>query len=201
MRLTTWRHTVARYVLLKDMLVNMSDYAPPAWCKLALSGAIHTGKVSLYAGTGSIRAFLPPYHLREVGSTFPQRIRERESTEELITRFDLEGEPRPNSEEIEIWSDEWEEMPRRLAVGWIIFHEPWDWNEPELAYDAFEVPNDLEGLFAHDDIYEDNADTSVYHEARFQQLALSVDDADSIAPMGQRTLFPGGKLDDRRALA
>ena len=108
-----------RYLAIELLLREMGKIAPPAWCKLALLGAVHTGKVSLYARSGKVRAFLPPYALHGDGSPLPPLLKWKPWTQkDLIERYGLGDVAIPNESDIEVWDDEWIDEPRRIALGW-----------------------------------------------------------------------------------
>lgn len=177
---------MARFVYLEDVTSKMADYAPPAWCKLALHGALLTERVSLFAARGRIRAYIPPYHLREADSILPPMIRGERNPDYLIKRFDLQDHERPNTNDITIWDDEWDQEARQIALGWLMFTPEFDWSLPSINLDYFEIPRDFETFFAHDDIHpESEPDSALYYEACFDRLCLSLQDAEMLVPMAR----------------
>ena len=170
--------------MLGDVASAMAKHAPPAWAKLALNGALLTERVALYAAKGTFRAYLPPYHLQSDDSPLPNLIRAGRDPIALIERYGLSDIDRPNLKDIDIWTDIWDGEAKRLALGWLLLHEPFDWSEPRLKHTFFEVPRDWEAMFAHDDIHpEGEPDDALYYEADFQKLCLEQGDAETLVPM------------------
>lgn len=161
----------------------MAEHAPPAWCKLAIHGAMQTERVSLYSAKGWFRAYVPAYHL-VTNSNLPKLLRRGTSPEELAERYQLDLAAIDDARDVEIWTEKWQDEPQRIAVGWVTFAEPWDWVSPTLSYEFFEVPSDYSGLFGYDDLHpEGEPDQALYYEAVFGGLCFSVDQAELIAPM------------------
>lgn len=175
---------MTRYVMVEELAKLMGQYAPPAWAKLAIYGALHTGRVQLNAAKGTFRAYIPAYHFRDDNSVLPPLIRRGFEEAELIERYSLVVTERPNTQPIEVWSEQWDGEPWRIGLGWLIFSEPWDWDAPQLAYESFEVPSDYEALFGYDDLHpEGEPDLALYYDATLTGLCLDLGDAESIAPM------------------
>jgi hypothetical protein len=173
-----------RFVYLADVVSKMADYAPPAWCKLALYGALLTEKIPLYSAKGHFRAYLPPYSLMEEGSKFPSRIRMASSVDRIIDDYGLASHTRPNVEDITIWEDTWDGEAKRIAVGWMLFGDTIDWSDPFIDLEYFEVPRDFDSAFGYDDIHpEGDPDTALTYQLRFEALCVSLDDAETLAPM------------------
>jgi len=194
---------MTQWVLIKDIAKEMSKHAPPGWCKLALHGAIHTFRVDLYSGRGHLRAYFPPYHLSSSGSSLPPLLKRQYSPEEAIERYGLQPDQMDHSKEITIWAEDWNEEPWRIAQGWDMFTVPWDWDAPSLTYESFELPYDFVELFGYDDLHaEGEPDGSMYYDGKFDDLCLTLDDAESIAPMcdfephifGSKTNAPTRKI-------
>lgn len=194
---------MTRYVMIEELAKLMSQCAPPAWAKLALYGAISTDRVRLKTAKGSFRAYVPPYRFAGEDSALPPRIRRVFNEGDLIERYGLKNVERPNTQAVEVWSEEWDGEPLNLAPGWSLFFGPWDWDEPRIAYDAFEVPLDYEELFGFDDLHpEGQPDLHLSYDATFTGLCLDLADAESIAPMidlervsfGSKTNPPAKKI-------
>jgi len=176
-----------RLVPIETLALAMANHAPPAWCKLTIIGAIHTSRVQLFARTGRVRAFLPSYAFNEDDSRtpLPPRLRWTPWTKsDLIERYGLDDVPVPNQEPVEVWLEEWKDQPRQIALGWAMFHEPWDWGQPKIAYEQFEVPYDYKLLFGYDDIHpEGDPDIYLNYDVALSGLSLKIEDAESLAPM------------------
>jgi hypothetical protein len=177
-----------RFVFVEVLARAMAQYAPPAWCKLAIQGALHTHRVDLYAATGSIRAYLPRYHLTDeegrIGGLPPRLRRRGTDQDELLERYHLKDVERPNREPVEIWDESWTSDPWRIAPGWFMFSEEWDWDSPSVRFEFFEIPEDYLELFGYDDIHaEGDPDLALYYDATFTGLCLEFPHAESIAPM------------------
>lgn len=175
---------MTRYVMVEELAKLMNQYAPPAWSKLAILGALHTGRVQLHAAKGKFRAFLPAYRFRGEDSPLPPRIRGEFNEADIIERYHLDLRERPNTEAIEVWTEEWDGEPWSIAMGWMFFSEPWDWVEPRIDYEQFEIPSDYEGLFGYDSLHpEGEPDLALNYDATFTGLCIDLADAEAIAPM------------------
>lgn len=175
---------MTRYVMIEGLAKLMGQYAPPAWTKLTLYGALYTERVRLCAATGRFRAYVPSYHFRGEDSVLPPRIGRGLDEADLIKRYGIKVAERPNTQAIEIWSEEWDGEPWNIALGWVMFSEPWDWDAPRIAYEAFEVPSDYEALFGYDGLHpEGEPDLDLSYDATFTGLCIEIADAELIAPM------------------
>ncbi|MBA4088280.1 MAG: hypothetical protein C0491_10845 [Novosphingobium sp.] len=189
------------FVSLKTLAKLMSPHAPPAWCKLAVMGAVHTSRVPLYAAKGTVRAYLPTAYIKPRG-TLPALLRREHSPDEVIERYGI-TEDQLQDDEITFWSEIWNDAPARVGLGWFTFHPPWDWQDPTLVFEGFEIPYDYLELFGYDDLHpEGDPDTALYYDATFGDLCLTIEDAESIAPMcdfsevafGSKSISPTRKI-------
>ena len=174
-----------RFVPVEIVSQQMSAFAPPAWCKLTLLGAVYSGRFMLYAKEGRLRAYLPAYSFHGQESPLPPLRKWKPWTQEnLIDAYGLKDVEVPNLEPIEIWLEEWRNEPRSIALGWSFFVEPWDWDEPRLQFEGFDIPEDYSTLFGYDDLHnEGDPDIYLTYDAAFDGLALALEDAESLAPM------------------
>ena len=102
----------------------------------------------------------------------------------MVERYGLTDIEVPNHADIDVWKDDWAGEPREIAVGWVTFAERWDWDNPVIAYEAFEVPSDFYELFGYDGLHpEGEPDLSLYYEGTFSKLCVTIDDAEALSPM------------------
>lgn len=125
------------------------------------------------------------YALDGESSPLPRRTRWTPwAQEDLIERYGLGDVEIPNTEEIDVWLEHWTDEPKQIALGWVLFAEPWDWARPRLEYEHFEIAEDHSLLFGYDDIHpEGEPDTLLRYDANFNGLCIRLEDAESIAPM------------------
>jgi hypothetical protein len=171
-----------RFVRLEDLVSAMAKHTPPGWAKHTLWGAIVSEKISVFAAKGSILAYIPASALEDPKPGLP-RLKRAGLYRQIIESHGLTAD---NVEEhsLIIWRDEWEGEPRQLALGWSLFHGPLDWPCPSIALDHFDVPEDFEEMFGHDDIYEDGGPNPlILHDVRFEQLCVELSQAEHLVPM------------------
>ena len=171
-----------RFVRLEDLVSAMAKHTPPGWAKHTLWGAILSEKINVYAAKGEIRAYIPASALEDPKPGLP-RLRKAALYQQVIETHGLTAD---NVEEhsLIIWQDEWEGEARQLALGWSLFHGPLDWQCPSISFDYFDVPEDFEEMFGHDDIYEDGGPNPVIlHDVKFEQLCVELSQAEHLVPM------------------
>ena len=172
---------MTRYVRSKDVFNEMAKHTFPRWAKLALSGAVLTEQISLYAAKGHIRTYVSKYDFPNEKSSLPPLKKESEILS-FIARYELDATTAVDNY-VTAWSDEWSGEPKRLAVGWSLWHEPLDWGKPVLSHEFFQIEGSVEA-FAYDDIfYEGEPETAPYYDAKFEDLCFELSDAEALAPM------------------
>lgn len=181
-----------KFVRLEDLVAAMAKHAPPGWAKHALWGAILSDKIDVFAAKGSIRAYIPASALEDPQPGLP-RLKRAALYRQII---DSHGLTAADVEEhyLTVWRDEWAEEPKQFGIGWCLFHGPLDWQNPSIDLSYFEVPDDFEDMFGHDDIYEDGGPNPIIlHDVRFEQLCVELSQAEHLVPMENlQTISTGG---------
>lgn len=174
---------MTRFVFVEKLAASMAAYAPPAWCKLALLGAVQSGRLEVYAASAEVRAFIPPYHLKpHPNADLP--VRKGYGVEELVERYGIKLESINPEDEETVWEEAWRDEPQLIASGWVMFSPYWDWDAPRVDYERFEIPTDYTELFGYDYLHaEGEPDPLLYYDLSFRGICLSVEGAESIAPM------------------
>lgn len=174
---------MTKFVLIEVVAREMASYAPPAWCKLALYGAIYSERVRLYSARGNLRAYVPKYHLAP-SEHLPALAKQHHTFESLLDDYGLSKDQIDVSQDVTVWSEQWKDEPKLLALGWFYFREPFSWDNPVISLDYFDIPSDYRELFAYDDLHpEGEPDPALYYEGSFFDLCLTIEHAESILPM------------------
>lgn len=170
------------FVRLESLVSAMAKHTPPGWAKHTLWGAILSEKIRLFAMKGSVLAYIPASALEEPKAGLP-RLRRAELNRQVIETHGLTADDVDENRLI-VWRDDWSDEPKQLALGWSLFHGPLDWPTPSISLEYFGVPEDFDGMFGFDDIYEHGGPNPVIsHDVKFEQLCVDLSEAEHLVPM------------------
>jgi hypothetical protein len=170
-----------RFVLVKDVFAEMAKETLPAWAKLAINGAVLSEQVELYSFKGEAHAYVPEYAFEDAAKGLI-RLKRDQSIKRFIESYELKASDAQDGY-VTAWHDDWESEPKRIAVGWVLWHEHIDWAKPLMEHQFLEIDGLVE-IFSYDDIFTDGApDTAPYYDAKFESLCFSLSDAERLLPM------------------
>lgn len=170
-----------RFVFVKDVFAKMAKETYPAWAKLAINGAVLSEQVGLYSLKGDARAYVPTYAFRDEKEKL-LKLRRQQDFDRFIERYELKKSDEEKGY-VTAWYDEWDGEPKRIAIGWVLWHEPIDWAQPLIEHELIEIEGLVE-FFSYDDLFaEGEPETAPYYDAKFDALCFSLSDAETLVPM------------------